>query len=164
MKLKFFFCQFPNPWALRVSGMGGYTSKCEKKSKSLHPRVHPYHPLTLKTFAKVFTHSTLPSCSSRTLILLTLVLLSSSLPYSFPPSSFSSSYTPLPQCGFFCSQFSPSLPALHSVAKFIVPDWRIQLTPAKGCRTGLPAYVARRRQPYMPESIFFPPVRDYEFG
>ncbi len=30
MKLKFFFCQFPNPWALRVSGMGGYTSKCEK--------------------------------------------------------------------------------------------------------------------------------------
>ena len=30
MKLKFFFCQFPNPWTLRVSGMGGYTSKCEK--------------------------------------------------------------------------------------------------------------------------------------
>ncbi len=27
---KFFFGQFPNPWALRVSGMGGYTSKCEK--------------------------------------------------------------------------------------------------------------------------------------
>jgi hypothetical protein len=25
-----FFCQFPNPWALRVSGMGGYISKCEK--------------------------------------------------------------------------------------------------------------------------------------
>jgi hypothetical protein len=25
-----FFCQFPNPWTLRVSGMGGYTSKCEK--------------------------------------------------------------------------------------------------------------------------------------
>ncbi len=24
-------------WALRVSGMGGYTSKCEKMSKSLHP-------------------------------------------------------------------------------------------------------------------------------
>ncbi len=37
MKFKIFFCQFPNPWALRVSGMGGYTSKCEKKSKSLHP-------------------------------------------------------------------------------------------------------------------------------
>ncbi len=37
MKLKNFFCQFPNPWTLRVSGMGGYTSKCEKKSKSLHP-------------------------------------------------------------------------------------------------------------------------------
>jgi hypothetical protein len=30
MKLKIFFCQFPNPWALRVSGMGGYSSKCEK--------------------------------------------------------------------------------------------------------------------------------------
>ncbi len=39
MKLKNFFCQFPNPWTLRVSGMGGYTSKCEKKSKSLHPTV-----------------------------------------------------------------------------------------------------------------------------
>ncbi len=25
-----FFSQFPNPWTLRVSGMGGYTSKCEK--------------------------------------------------------------------------------------------------------------------------------------
>jgi hypothetical protein len=25
-----FFCQFPNPWALRVSGMGCNTSKCEK--------------------------------------------------------------------------------------------------------------------------------------
>jgi hypothetical protein len=37
MKLKIFFCQFPNPWTLRVSGMGGYTSNCEKKSKSLHP-------------------------------------------------------------------------------------------------------------------------------
>jgi hypothetical protein len=30
MKLKIFFCHFLNPWALRVSGMGGYTSKCEK--------------------------------------------------------------------------------------------------------------------------------------
>jgi hypothetical protein len=35
-----YFCQFPNPWTLRVSGMGGYTSKCEKKSKSLHPTAH----------------------------------------------------------------------------------------------------------------------------
>ena len=39
MKLTNFFCQFPNPWTLRVSGMGGYTLKCEKKSKSLHPSV-----------------------------------------------------------------------------------------------------------------------------
>ncbi len=30
MKLKISFCQFSNPWTLRVSGMGGYTSKCEK--------------------------------------------------------------------------------------------------------------------------------------
>jgi hypothetical protein len=29
-----FFCQFPNPRTLRVS------SKCEKKSKSLHPNIH----------------------------------------------------------------------------------------------------------------------------
>ncbi len=35
-----FFCQFPNPWSLRVSGMVCYTSKCEKKSKSLHPSIH----------------------------------------------------------------------------------------------------------------------------
>jgi hypothetical protein len=40
MKLKIFFCQFPNPWTLRVSGMVGYTSKCEKKTKSLHPSDH----------------------------------------------------------------------------------------------------------------------------
>jgi len=33
MKLKKFFCQFPNPWTLWVSGMGGYTSKCEKSQK-----------------------------------------------------------------------------------------------------------------------------------
>ncbi len=34
MKLKKFFCQFPNPWTLRVSGMGGYTSKCEKSQNN----------------------------------------------------------------------------------------------------------------------------------
>jgi hypothetical protein len=39
MKLKNLFFQFPNPWALRVSGMGCYTPKCEKKSKSLIPSV-----------------------------------------------------------------------------------------------------------------------------
>ncbi len=38
-EVEIFFCPFPNPWALKVSGMGGYTSKCEKKSKSLHPTV-----------------------------------------------------------------------------------------------------------------------------
>jgi hypothetical protein len=43
-EVKNFVCQFPNPWALRVSGMGCYTSKCENKSKSLHPTVHPPHP------------------------------------------------------------------------------------------------------------------------
>ncbi len=35
-----FFCQFPNPWTLRVSGMGCYTSTCLKKPKSLHPNVY----------------------------------------------------------------------------------------------------------------------------
>ncbi len=39
-EVEIFFCQFPNPWAIRVSGMGGYTSKCEKKSKSLNPTLH----------------------------------------------------------------------------------------------------------------------------
>jgi hypothetical protein len=38
MKLKFFFCQLPNPWALRVSGMGCYTSKCEEKNKITAPK------------------------------------------------------------------------------------------------------------------------------
>jgi hypothetical protein len=38
MKLKICFCQLPNPWALWVSGMGCYTSKCEE-AKSLHLNV-----------------------------------------------------------------------------------------------------------------------------
>jgi hypothetical protein len=29
-EVEIFFCQFPNPWTLRVSGMGCYTSKFEK--------------------------------------------------------------------------------------------------------------------------------------
>jgi hypothetical protein len=29
-EVEFFFCQFPIPWVFRVSGMGCYTSKCEK--------------------------------------------------------------------------------------------------------------------------------------
>ncbi len=29
-EVEILFCQFPNPWALRLLGMGGYTSKCEK--------------------------------------------------------------------------------------------------------------------------------------
>jgi hypothetical protein len=29
-EVEIFFCQFPNPWTLRVSGMGCHTSKCEK--------------------------------------------------------------------------------------------------------------------------------------
>ncbi len=46
-EVEVFFCQFPNPWALRVSGVGCYTSKCEKKSKSLHPTVHSVLELNL---------------------------------------------------------------------------------------------------------------------
>ncbi len=52
MKLKNFFCQFPNPWALRVSGMGCYTSKCEKKSKSLHPNVQ--HTEVLPQYPRLY--------------------------------------------------------------------------------------------------------------
>ncbi len=37
MKLKIFFCIFPNPWALGVSGMVCYTLKMWKNPKSLHP-------------------------------------------------------------------------------------------------------------------------------
>jgi hypothetical protein len=53
MKLKKFFGPFPNPWALRVSGLGGYTSKCEKNqnhctlvyscTQLLRPRTPPPH-------------------------------------------------------------------------------------------------------------------------
>jgi len=35
------FWPISNPWTLRVSGIGCYTSKCEKNSKSLHPSAHP---------------------------------------------------------------------------------------------------------------------------
>jgi hypothetical protein len=41
MKLKFFFCQFPNPWTLRVSGMGGYSSKCETSQNHCTLMVSP---------------------------------------------------------------------------------------------------------------------------
>jgi hypothetical protein len=37
-KLNICFCQFPNPWALGVSGKGCATSKCEKP-KSIHPTI-----------------------------------------------------------------------------------------------------------------------------
>ncbi len=40
--------------------------------------------------------------------------------------------------------FSQILLDSNPVAKFIVPDWGIQLTPVLGCRTGLPSYVAWR--------------------
>ncbi len=39
MKVKNFFCQFPNPWVLRVSGMGCFTSKCAP----LRPPPPPQH-------------------------------------------------------------------------------------------------------------------------
>jgi hypothetical protein len=35
-----FFCYFPNPWILKVSGMGQYAKKVIKKSKSQHFSVH----------------------------------------------------------------------------------------------------------------------------
>jgi hypothetical protein len=47
-EVEIFFCQFPNPWALRVSGMGFYTSKCEKNPKSLHPNAQMSSIITLK--------------------------------------------------------------------------------------------------------------------
>ena len=34
-EVKKFFCHFPSPWVLRMSGMGGYGQKCEKMPKSL---------------------------------------------------------------------------------------------------------------------------------
>jgi hypothetical protein len=57
MKLKKFFCQIPNPWALRVSGMGGYTSKCEKMSKSLHPTAYSSGLRPIQFIRSTHTHT-----------------------------------------------------------------------------------------------------------
>jgi hypothetical protein len=62
MKLKIFFCHFLNPWTLRVSWMGCYTSKCLKKSKSLHPNVHVTFSETGPCFNPILLASTLVSC------------------------------------------------------------------------------------------------------
>ncbi len=53
--------------------------------------------------------------------------------------------------------------SLSAVAKFIVTEWGIKLTPALGCRTGLPAYVEPLRQPYAGDN-FITPVKNSEFG
>jgi hypothetical protein len=42
-------CQFPNPWALRVSGMGGYSSKCAKSQN--HCTLLDNHAPTFKNYA-----------------------------------------------------------------------------------------------------------------
>ena len=42
-EVKNFFCHFPSPWVLRMSGMGGYGQKCEKMPKSLHLNEHKYN-------------------------------------------------------------------------------------------------------------------------
>jgi hypothetical protein len=41
-KVEIFFGQFPNPLALRVSGMGCYTSKCEKSQNHCTLIVDPF--------------------------------------------------------------------------------------------------------------------------
>jgi len=62
-----FFCQFPNPWTLRVSGMGGYTSKCGKKSKSLHPSVQPFQEnIKFLLFSFIFGHFCTPGFCHQT--------------------------------------------------------------------------------------------------
>jgi hypothetical protein len=54
----------------------------------------------------------------------------------------------------------------NSVAKFIVPEWGILLTPAYVCRTGLPAYICSQAGRYdtFARDNFIPSVRDYKFG
>jgi hypothetical protein len=48
---KFFFCQFPNPWSLRVSGMGCISSKCEK-SQNHCTLLHNLQPIWNITLVK----------------------------------------------------------------------------------------------------------------
>jgi hypothetical protein len=55
---------------------------------------------------------------------------------------------------------------ISPVAKFIVPDWGyiLSLTPALGCRTGLPAYAAwRAGTTTLCRSQLYLPRRDCEF-
>jgi hypothetical protein len=53
------------------------------------------------------------------------------------------------------------------IAKFIVPDWRLWLTPAWGIVSYLAASLCSLAGQYdnrMQESTLSPPVRDYEYG
>jgi hypothetical protein len=62
-EFEFFFCQFPNPWALRVSGMGCYTSKCGKKIQNHYTLLFnlPTHVLSTEHFWSVQSVSSLHS-------------------------------------------------------------------------------------------------------
>jgi hypothetical protein len=55
---------------------------------------------------------------------------------------------------------------VHTVAEFIVPDWGIKLTPAKGYRTGPHGYIGLQAgtTTLYAGVNFIPPVRDHEFG
>jgi hypothetical protein len=50
-EVKNFFCHFPSPWVLRMSGMVGYGQKCEKMPKSLHLNVHSTASKSLHKFS-----------------------------------------------------------------------------------------------------------------
>jgi hypothetical protein len=78
MKLKIFFCQFPNPWALRVSGIGGYTSKCEKSQN--HCTL-----LSMAALHSLFYHS----CLRHLFYLFTLVCFVMYALYTLPSQSVS---------------------------------------------------------------------------
>ncbi len=47
-----FFLSIPNPWTLRMSGMGGYTSKCEKVKITAPQCTVQYVSFDAKTRAK----------------------------------------------------------------------------------------------------------------
>jgi hypothetical protein len=59
-EVEIFFCQFPNLWALSVSGMGVYTSKCEKSQNHCtlmrSPWLRPSFSKSDSTFAQQWPH------------------------------------------------------------------------------------------------------------
>ncbi len=104
-EVEIFFCQFPIPWALRVSGMGGFTSKCEK-SQNHCTLLYMYYFVQFVQPGLLSPAYCQPSPTSHIPSLLSSATVSV-LPYSVSCLSFLLSAVP-----------SPSLPFAHITFPF----------------------------------------------